>query len=103
MSNPLKFPMCLGHGQKMCILFAYIPNVILFQVETFFRRPYIESTPYVRNSSHSFMSTVSKLYRCHCLKMGICFGYYPQIIFFPFSQVALCRFLRIYYYPSDHI
>ena len=43
MSIPLKFPRCLVHGQKMCILFAYNPNIILFQVETFFRRPYIES------------------------------------------------------------
>ena len=37
----------------------------------------------VRNSSYSFMPIALKLYMCygHGLKICMCFGYYPRIIF----------------------
>ena len=48
----------------------------------------------MRNSSYSFMLILLKIYRCFDLglKMCMCFGYYPQIIFVQFKQVRLSLF-----------
>ena len=49
------------------------------------------------------MPIVLKLYRDlgHGLKMCICFGYNPQIIFHNFfSQIEFSRFLGVYYYQD---
>ena len=61
--------------------------------------------PCVRNSSHSFMPILLKLYECFCygLKMCMRFEYHPEIIFCHFFRKLNLVIFRRFYYQSEWI